>query len=65
MEKILQQCVQICKKYQWILVAVGAALLVLGFILDTTTIKSLWLLVAIVLIAAGAFGFYTGRTKSK
>ena len=65
MEKILRQCIQICKEYKLILIAVGAVLLVLGFIIDAATIKSLWLLVAIVLIAAGAFGFYTSRTKSK
>jgi hypothetical protein len=65
MEKILQQCIKICKDYQWVLIAVGAVLLVLGFILDAALVKSLWMLVGIVLIVAGGFGVYTGRTKTK
>ncbi len=65
MEKIMQQCIKICKEYQWVLISVGAVLLVLGFILDAAIVKSLWMLIGIVLIAAGAYGFYTGRTKTK
>ena len=65
MENLIQECKKNCQKYQWPLIVVGVVLFIVGFLLNASIIKILWLLIAIVVIAAGIFGVYTSRTTTK
>ncbi len=61
MENLFQECKKHCQKYQWPLIIVGIVLFLVGFILEASLIRALWILIAIILIAAGGFGVYISR----
>lgn len=61
MEKIIQKIKECTEKCKWCPLAItiaGVVLLLLGFFLNAAAIKALWLLIAILTIAAGGFCLY-------